>query len=51
VTKVNFEKLRDEMVSRQILGRRITDKRILEAFRKLPQHLFVPLIGEYGYKK
>lgn len=37
-----FAALREEMVSRQILSRGIDDGRILEAFRSIPRHLFVP---------
>jgi len=37
-----FAALREEMVSRQILSRGIDDRRILEAFRNIPRHLFVP---------
>ncbi|MFH1519078.1 MAG: protein-L-isoaspartate(D-aspartate) O-methyltransferase [Candidatus Omnitrophota bacterium] len=37
-----FVSLREEMVSRQILGRRIDDARILEAFKSIPRHIFVP---------
>lgn len=40
--KVDFERLREEMVSEQILKRGITDEKILEAFRNIPRHLFVP---------
>ena len=34
------------MVSRQLMGRRISDRRVLEAFASIPRHLFVP--AEYG---
>ena len=37
-----FAPLREEMVSRQILNRGINDHRIIEAFRNIPRHLFVP---------
>lgn len=37
-----LEELRMEMVERQLKGRGITDERVLEAFRKVPRHLFVP---------
>lgn len=33
--------LRDEMVERQIIRRRITDSRIIEAMRRVPRHRFV----------
>ena len=34
------------MVSRQLVGRGISDRRVLEAFASIPRHLFVP--AEYG---
>ncbi len=37
-----FAAAREEMVSGQILSRGINDGRILEAFRNIPRHLFVP---------
>ena len=37
-----FAALREEMVSRQIRSRGINDSRILEAFRNIPRHIFVP---------
>ena len=37
-----FAALREEMVSRQIRSRGINDGRILEAFRNIPRHIFVP---------
>ena len=37
-----FAALREEMVSRQILSRGIDDRSLLEAFRNIPRHLFVP---------
>ena len=36
-----FERRREEMVSKQIAARGITDPAILNAFRKVPRHLFV----------
>lgn len=36
--------LREEMVRSQLLSRGITSKEVLEAFRKVPRHLFVPLL-------
>lgn len=36
-----FERLREEMVKRQIEARGITDTRVLGAMRKVPRHLFV----------
>lgn len=38
----DFAKLREEMVYYQILKRGLTDKKILDAFRNIPRHLFVP---------
>jgi len=37
-----FVASREEMVSRQIRSRGINDGRILEAFRNIPRHVFVP---------
>ncbi len=37
-----FAALREEMVSRQILSRGIDDSSLLEAFRNIPRHFFVP---------
>ena len=39
---MEFEELRQEMVETQLIPRRISDKKILRAFRKVPRHLFVP---------
>jgi protein-L-isoaspartate(D-aspartate) O-methyltransferase len=39
---MDFEKLRAEMVESQLKARGITNNRVLEAFRKVPRHLFVP---------
>ena len=38
----DFTSLREEMVSRQIFSRGINDEKILEAFRSVPRHFFVP---------
>lgn len=38
---LKFEKLREEMVRRQIEARGISDARVLAAMRKVPRHLFV----------
>jgi len=40
--KDNFEPLRNQMVEKQLAGRGIADSQILEVFRKVPRHLFVP---------
>jgi protein-L-isoaspartate(D-aspartate) O-methyltransferase len=37
-----LEELRDRMVDEQIVARGITDKRVIEAMRRVPRHLFVP---------
>ncbi len=37
----NYEWLRQNMVEKQIRARGITDKRILDAFYKVPRHMFV----------
>ena len=34
--------LRERMVTRQLIGRDITDSRVLDAMRRVPRHLFVP---------
>jgi protein-L-isoaspartate(D-aspartate) O-methyltransferase len=39
---MDFDKLRAEMVNEQLASRGITDKRVLDAFRQVPRHLFVP---------
>lgn len=39
---VNWQSERDRMVQRQLLRRGISDKGVLEAFRKVPRHKFVP---------
>ncbi|MDP3730871.1 MAG: hypothetical protein Q8R14_05040 [Candidatus Omnitrophota bacterium] len=42
LTSVDFDKLRAEMVTEQLISRNISDKKVLEAFRKVPRHEFVP---------
>ncbi len=37
----NYDALREEMVQAQLIPRGITDERVLEAFRRVPRHLFV----------
>jgi len=39
---MNYEEMRNSMVAEQLIGRGIADKRVLEAFRKVPRHEFVP---------
>lgn len=41
-TPSDYTTLRQEMVSRQIAARGVTDERILTALRTVPRHLFVP---------
>ena len=36
-----YERLREEMVQKQIESRGISDRKVLTAFRKVPRHLFV----------
>ena len=38
----NFDILRKKMVEEQLISRGIQDKRVLEAFLKIPRHNFVP---------
>ena len=38
----NFAKLRKQMVETQLIGRGITDDRVLRAFLDVPRHKFVP---------
>ena len=40
--KIDFEKLRRQMVEEQLIPRGIKDKRIIEAFYKVERHKFVP---------
>ncbi|MFQ6104704.1 MAG: protein-L-isoaspartate(D-aspartate) O-methyltransferase [Candidatus Glassbacteria bacterium] len=42
VTNEEFTRKRNEMVSKQIVSRGVKDKRVLEAMRTVPRHLFVP---------
>ncbi len=37
-----FQALRDRMVDEQLARRGISDRRVLEAFRRIPRHEFVP---------
>lgn len=39
---IDFERLREDMVVRQIAQRGITDQKVLEVFKKVPRHLFIP---------
>ena len=38
----NFDLLRDQMVADQLVARGINDPRVLDAFRKVPRHEFIP---------
>lgn len=38
---INFNKARERMVETQLVGRGITDSRVLDAMRKVPRHHFV----------
>ena len=45
-----FSALREEMVSRQIEARGVTDPAVLKAMKKVPRHLFVPIKNQrYAY--
>jgi len=39
---IDFDKLRAEMVTEQLIPRNISDKAVLESFRKVPRHEFIP---------
>ena len=39
---MDYERRRRRMVDRQLAGRRICDSRVLDAFQRVPRHLFVP---------
>jgi len=39
---MDYQALRDEMVQSQLVRRDIQDKKVLEVFRKVPRHKFVP---------
>lgn len=40
--KSNFDTLRQRMVEKQLINRKISDNNVLEAMCKVPRHLFVP---------
>jgi protein-L-isoaspartate(D-aspartate) O-methyltransferase len=47
---MDFKKQRENMVKRQLLSRGISDERLLDAFRKVERHLFVPpSMRSYAY--
>lgn len=39
--KMDFQRLRDSMVENQLISRGIKDRRVLNAMRKIPRHLFM----------
>lgn len=39
---MNFEELREKMVSTQLRGRAINDEKVLQAIGAVPRHLFIP---------
>ena len=46
----NWDRLRDDMVGRQLRRRGIRDQRVLEVMRRVPRHLFVPeSFRDYAY--
>ncbi|MFH1621879.1 MAG: protein-L-isoaspartate(D-aspartate) O-methyltransferase [Candidatus Omnitrophota bacterium] len=48
---MDFDSLREEMVEKQLLTREIRDQKVLDVFRKVPRHKFVPeeyLKSSYG---
>lgn len=48
---VSFDQARDSMVEAQLLGRGITDTRVLAAMRAVPRHLFVePALQRRAYE-
>ena len=40
--KTSFDEARHQMVEQQLVGRGITDERVLQAMREVPRHRFVP---------
>jgi protein-L-isoaspartate(D-aspartate) O-methyltransferase len=51
VSRINFDAARSRMVENQIAARGITSPRVLEAFREVPRHLFVPANQQvYAYQ-
>src|SRR5690348_10928942 len=40
--ETQFDRIRERMVREQLEAREITDKRVLEAMRRVPRHRFVP---------
>jgi protein-L-isoaspartate(D-aspartate) O-methyltransferase len=51
VSQIDFDSARRRMVKDQIAARGITSPRVLEAFREVPRHLFVPVNQQvYAYQ-
>ncbi len=51
MSQINFDAARSRMVENQIAARGITSSRVLEAFREVPRHLFVPANQQvYAYQ-
>ena len=51
VDQKRYETLRRRMVEEQLAGQGIRDERVLEAFRAIPRHLFVPEeLAEQAYE-
>lgn len=49
--QIDFDLLRQEMIHRQLVPRGIKDERVIEAFKNVPRHKFVPqeyLKSSYG---
>lgn len=48
---MDFHQLRDQMVRTQILSRDVKDPRVLDAFKNVPRHVFVPeKAREFSYQ-
>ena len=51
MTRIDFAKLRGDMVNRQIAGRGVQSQLVLEAMRAVPREAFLPLTqGEFAYE-
>lgn len=40
---IDFQAEREQMINEQLIARGVTDKRVLDAFRRVPRHEFVPI--------
>jgi protein-L-isoaspartate(D-aspartate) O-methyltransferase len=50
-TDARWDKLREAMVREQLVGRDITNPRVIEAMREVPRHRFVPAdVRDYAYR-